>query len=93
MTAASEWDSPPERKHVRPAMAGTYERLFHDVGMPRFFSARDATRLSRSALAGPHLERAIGVLYIPQTERQSHYFYARLPEQFDFVIHIDRPGR
>ena len=40
-------------------------------------------------LAGPNLERAIGVLYIPRTERQSHYFYTRLPEQFDYVIHID----
>jgi erythromycin esterase-like protein len=42
-----------------------------------------------SALAGPHLERAIGVLYLPESERRSHYFHAKLSEQFDYVLHID----
>jgi erythromycin esterase-like protein/adenine/guanine phosphoribosyltransferase-like PRPP-binding protein len=88
VTAASEWDGLPERKQVRPSIAGSYERIFHDTGIPRFLlRLRDAPLAH--ALAGPHLERAIGVLYIPQTERQSHYFYAKLAEQFDFVIHID----
>ena len=42
-----------------------------------------------SALAAPRLERAIGVLYLPETKRASHYFHAQLPEQFDFVLHVD----
>ncbi len=88
VTAASEWDGPPERKPVRPGMPGSYERLFHDAGIPRFLlRLRDAPLVT--ALAAPLLERAIGVLYLPKTERQSHYFYAKLAEQFDFVIHID----
>jgi erythromycin esterase-like protein len=74
---------------VRPSLPGSYERLFHDAGLRRFLLplARDAALAS--ALAGPHLERAIGVLYVPRTERQSHYFHARLADQFDFVIHVD----
>lgn len=88
VTAASEWDGPPDRKHVRPSIAGSYERLFHDAGIPRFLLPLRDPALAQ-ALAGPHLERAIGVLYIPKTERQSHYFYAKLADQFDFLIHID----
>jgi erythromycin esterase-like protein/predicted phosphoribosyltransferase len=89
VTAASEWDAPAERKHVRPALAGSYEKLFHDAGIPRFMLPLRGDPVLASALEGPHLERAIGVIYLPQTERQSHYFHARLPQQFDFVIHID----
>jgi erythromycin esterase-like protein/predicted phosphoribosyltransferase len=89
VTAASEWDGPPERKPVRPSLAGSYERLFHDTGLRRFMLPLKRDPVLSDALAGPHLERAIGVLYIPRTERQSHYFYTRLAEQFDFVIHID----
>ena len=88
VTAASEWDGPPERKHVRQSLTGSYERMFHDSGIPRFLLSLRNPALAH-ALEGPHLERAIGVLYIPRTERQSHYFYARLAQQFDFVIHID----
>ena len=88
VTAASEWDGPPERKHVRQSLTGSYERMFHDSGIPRFLLSLRDPALAH-ALEGPHLERAIGVLYIPRTERQSHYFYARLAQQFDFVIHID----
>ena len=88
VTAASDWDKPAERKQVRPGLAGSYEQLFHDAGIPRFMlPMRDAA--IAQALAGPCLERAIGVLYIPASERQSHYFYARLASQFDFVVHID----
>jgi erythromycin esterase-like protein len=90
VTAASEWDGLPERKHVRPSLAGSYERLFHDAAIPRFLLPLRRDPALASALAGPHLERAIGVLYIPKTERQSHYFRARLADQFDFVIHIDQ---
>jgi erythromycin esterase-like protein len=89
VTAASNWDSPAERKRVRPALRGSYEALFHDVGLPRFFLAlRDGVEAARG-LREPRLQRAIGVIYAPGTERVSHYFYARLPEQFDAVIHID----
>jgi erythromycin esterase-like protein len=85
VSAASGWDSPVERKRVRPALAGSYELLFHQLGVPRFWiSASDARQLG-----GPRLERAIGVIYRPETERASHYFGSRLAEQFDAVIHID----
>jgi erythromycin esterase-like protein len=40
-------------------------------------------------LRQPRMERAIGVIYRPETERFSHYFHARLAEQFDAVIHLD----
>ncbi len=89
VTAASEWDGPAHRKHVRPALAGSYERLFHEAGIPRLLLPLRTDLELSSALAGPHLERAIGVIYAPQTERRSHYFHARLPEQFDYVLHFD----
>jgi erythromycin esterase-like protein/predicted phosphoribosyltransferase len=89
VTAASDWDAPAERKHVRPALAGSYEGLFHEAGVPRFMLPLRSDPVLASELEGPRLERAIGVIYLPQTERQSHYFHARLPQQFDFVIHID----
>jgi erythromycin esterase-like protein len=90
VTAASDWDEPAERKTVRPALPGSYERLFHETGIPRFLlPVRDDATL-RQTLAPPRLERAIGVVYRPDTERGSHYFHARLPSQFDFVLHVDR---
>jgi erythromycin esterase-like protein len=89
VTAASDWDEPSERKRVRPALAGSYEELFHETGAGNFLlNLRDEEKLS-NALRGPRLERAIGVIYLPQTERQSHYFEARLSEQFDAVLHLD----
>jgi erythromycin esterase-like protein/adenine/guanine phosphoribosyltransferase-like PRPP-binding protein len=88
VTAATEWGLPPHRRHVRPSLPGSYERLFHDTGIPRFLlNLRDPD--VATALAGPHLERAIGVIYAPQTERRSHYLHARLPGQFDALIHVD----
>jgi erythromycin esterase-like protein len=89
VTAASAWDGPAHRKHVRPALADSYERIFHEVGVPRFLLNLRGDSALWSALEGPHLERAIGVLYLPETERQSHYFQARLSDQFDFVLHFD----
>ncbi len=89
VTAASDWDEPSERKRVRPALAGSYEELFHETGAGNFLlNLRDEEKI-RKALRGPRLERAIGVIYLPQTERQSHYFDARLSEQFDAVLHLD----
>jgi erythromycin esterase-like protein len=89
VTAASDWDAPAERKRVRPALPGSYEALFHATGLPRFLLPLRDDEATASALREPRLERAIGVIYRPETERQSHYFHARLPEQFDAVLHFD----
>jgi len=89
VTAASSWGGPAERKRVRPALADSYESLFHDVGVGRFMiNLRDAGSAS-AGLRQPMLERAIGVIYLPETERVSHYFHARLSDQFDAVLHFD----
>jgi erythromycin esterase-like protein len=87
VTAASDWGGPAERKTVRPALPGSYEDLFHRSGVDRF------SLLTRGPIApvlrDPRLERAIGVIYRPETERVSHWFHASLSEQFDAVIHLD----
>jgi len=88
VTAASNWDEPPQRMRVRPSLSDSYERLFHDVGVAQFALLLNDSGI-REALRSPRLERAIGVIYRPETERVSHYFPARLSEQFDAVIHID----
>jgi erythromycin esterase-like protein/predicted phosphoribosyltransferase len=82
VTAASQWGGPAERMRVRPALPGSWEELFHEQDRPTFLL--DAQRLH-----GRRLERAIGVIYQPQTERVSHYFHTRLADQFDAVIHLD----
>ncbi len=74
---------------MRPALTHSYELLFHDLDEPRFLLDLRRERAAR-VLAEPRLERAIGVIYRPETERESHYFPARLADQFDAVIHIDR---
>ncbi len=89
VTAAPRWGDPPQRKRVRPALPGSYEALFHHADLDRFWLSSNAPT-SLAALRGPRLERAIGVVYRPQTERQSHYFEADLAAQFDAVIHLDR---
>jgi erythromycin esterase-like protein/predicted phosphoribosyltransferase len=89
VSAATDWGDPVERKIVRPSLAGSYERLFHEADVPRFLLALRNDLEIAGALAAPRLERAIGVIYRPRTERMSHYFRARLPEQFDFVLHLD----
>jgi len=90
VTAASEWDGPAERKRVRPALHGSYEELLHQVGLPRYYlNLRDDTPVRRLMLER-RLERAIGVLYLARSERQSHYFNAQMAQQFDAIIHIDR---
>ncbi len=89
VTAASDWGGAAERKFVRPALPGSYESLFHDVGIDRFLVLMPKGSPANAALKSPLLERAIGVIYRPETERQSHYFHASLAGQFDAVIHID----
>jgi erythromycin esterase-like protein/predicted phosphoribosyltransferase len=82
VTAASDWGAPAERKHVRQALGGSWEQLFHEKGVPAFL-------LDTAGMEGRRLERAIGVVYRPETERTSHYFHAKLADQFDLIIHLD----
>jgi erythromycin esterase-like protein len=89
VTAASDWDGAAETKRVRPGLAGSYEAMFHAIGNPRFLLNLDKRGAVPPELRTPHLQRAIGVIYRPETERQSHYFESRLAEQFDAMIHID----
>jgi erythromycin esterase-like protein len=87
VSAASQWDGDVEHKWVRPALHDSYEHLFHSTGLDRFF-----LRLNDPAaepLRETMLERAIGVIYVPQTERASHYFVTSLAHQFDAVFHLD----
>lgn len=89
VTAASDWDAPAERKRVRPALPGSYEALFHETGIPRFMMNLRAGGAAAEGLREARLERAIGVIYRPQAERMSHYFHARLSDQFDALLHFD----
>jgi erythromycin esterase-like protein len=89
VTAATNWDEPAQLKRVRQGLNNSYERLLHQVDIPNFFlNLRDEE--TKEILRRPMLERAIGVIYRPETERVSHYFEASLSEQFDGVIHFDR---
>jgi erythromycin esterase-like protein len=89
VTAASGWDGPAERKHVRPALPGSYEAIFHQAGIPNFLLSLDGKQEATSFLQEPRLERAIGVIYLPGSERVSHYFHAQLTDQFDVILHFD----
>jgi erythromycin esterase-like protein len=82
VTAASDWGGPAEQKRVRPALPGSWEDHFHGMLVPDLL-------LGTGRLEGRRLERAIGVIYRPETERISHYFHARVAEQFDLLAHID----
>jgi len=91
VAAASDWDGPMEIKVVRPAVQGSYERLCHEAGIKRFLlrlRSPIAADLAKG-LSRPQLERAIGVIYRPESELQSHYFEAELPRQFDEYIWFD----
>jgi len=90
VTAASEWDEPPQRMAVREGLPGSWEDVFHQVEAERLCLAlRDKPLLQKLIASPTRLQRAIGVIYKPETERQSHYFHTRLADQFDAVIHID----
>ncbi|HEX2690733.1 MAG TPA: erythromycin esterase family protein [Kofleriaceae bacterium] len=85
---AHDWDDPAIPEHVMPSLSGSWERLFHGAGMQRFY----VTSASLKRIIGERVERlhrAIDVVYRPETERLSHYYPARLAEQFDIVIHVD----
>lgn len=90
VTAASGWEAPAERKRVRRALPESYEALLHKAGLPRFLLSLQERNDAVAGLSKPRLERAIGVIYRPQTERISHCFEAELPAQFDALLHFDQ---
>ncbi|WP_283631468.1 erythromycin esterase family protein [Mycolicibacterium poriferae] len=90
VTAASRWGGIAERKVVRPALNGSVEELFHEVERSEFLISPMLSRAAAEPLDMVRLGRAIGVIYLPDTERQSHYYHVRPGEQFDALIHLDR---
>jgi erythromycin esterase-like protein len=89
VTAADDWDAPAQRKKVRPGLRGSYEELLHEVSATPYYLTFRGDSVATPELDEPRLQRAIGVIYRPETERQSHYFHARMPRQFDAMIHFD----
>jgi protein-L-isoaspartate(D-aspartate) O-methyltransferase len=91
VAAASNWDGPLEIKRVRPARAGSYEALCHDAGGAHWLLPLRAPLTSDIVgwLSSPLLERAIDVIYLPETDLQRHYFEAVLPKQFDEYVWFD----
>ena len=93
VTAAHDWGEDPETMAVNPSLPGSVERALHETGLARCvvpLRGGPAEDAAREALGEPLLERAIGVIYRPRTERQSHYFLARVGRQFDCLYHFDR---
>jgi erythromycin esterase-like protein/predicted phosphoribosyltransferase len=90
VTAASEWGGVAERKAVRPALNGSIEELLHETGGSAFLISAPLNPEAAEPLGAVRLGRAIGVIYRPETERQSHYFHVRPADQFDAMIHIDQ---
>ncbi len=89
VTAASQWGGEAERKRVRPALPDSYEALLHATGIPAFLLCPLDESDSGRALREPRLQRAIGVIYRPESERSSHWFAASASRQFDALVHID----
>jgi erythromycin esterase-like protein len=89
VTAASDWDEPHRRKRVRDGLEGSWEDVFHRCGMERSVLVLRGNETVRALTMPERLQRAIGVIYRPETERHSHYFQTRLADQFDVMIHID----
>jgi protein-L-isoaspartate(D-aspartate) O-methyltransferase len=91
VAAASEWGGPMEVKQVQPSHIDSYERVCHDVRTDNFLLPlrKPLQEITRKKLLAERLERAIGVIYRPEAELQSHYFYASLPQQFDEYIWLD----
>ncbi len=87
VTVAHSWAGPVQVMAVRPSRRDSYEHLFHEVGLPCF--ALDLHGAAEPALSTTRLERAIGAVYRPESERWTHYFEACLPRQFDIVVHVD----
>jgi erythromycin esterase-like protein len=89
VTAARDWGEPPRHLHVQPSLPGSHERLLHEVGEGGDFFLVTRGAPDPARMFGRRLERAIGVIYRPETERWSHYFEADLATQFDAVVHFD----
>jgi erythromycin esterase-like protein/predicted phosphoribosyltransferase len=92
VTAATNWDDPALQRRVRPGLPGSYEALFHDVregGSANFLLRLRDGGEAANRLRQARLQRAIGVIYRPETERFSHYFLALLADQFDALLHFD----
>jgi erythromycin esterase-like protein len=91
VACASDWDAPMEVKRVNPSGPDSYERLAHDSRVPRFLlDLREGAHAeTRDRLLEPRLERFIGVIYRPDTERWSHYSACSLPQQFDAYVWFD----
>jgi erythromycin esterase-like protein/predicted phosphoribosyltransferase len=89
VTAASEWGGGAQRKTVRPALPGSVEELFHETGKAAFLIVMRPGGPATDALQTIRLARAIGVIYLPATERQSHYYHVRPADQYDAMIHIE----
>ncbi|GGK32902.1 hypothetical protein GCM10011591_00700 [Nocardia camponoti] len=90
VTAAQVWDGPARRETVRFPLPASFEEVLHDTGIPEFaLRLGDAPTPVDEVLSHDRLQRAIGVIYRPDTERQSHYYAAQLAREFDAVIHID----
>jgi len=87
--AANDWDGPAERMRVNPSRQDSIEGLLHAAGLPRFLLPLRGDAALAQALREPRLQRAIGVIYRPDTERWSHYFHSRVAQQFDALIHLD----
>ena len=89
VTAASDWDGPAESKIINAPLRGSYEEIFSQLGKKFFYLDLGVRNEAVAMLEEERLQRAIGVIYRPETERMSHYFHTSLPRQFDFIIHID----
>jgi erythromycin esterase-like protein len=93
VTAAHDWDEPGLRRHVRPSLAESYERVLHEISVqraaPRILLCMREESAATRELEEPRLQRAIGVVYRPDRERMSHYYEVQLSRQFDALIHID----
>ena len=96
VAAADDWDEPMKVKRVRPSLPESHERMAHDSDVGRFLldlREGEVGRELREALREPRLERFIGVIYRPETERWSHYSEAILPKQFDAYVWFDETKR
>ena len=89
VAAASDWDGDMEIKRVNPSRPDSYERQFHDAGMPRLLLDMSRDSAAARGLKRQRLERFIGVIYRPETELMSHYADASLPQQFDAFVWFD----
>jgi erythromycin esterase-like protein len=91
LLAASDWDAPAEIKTVHPSRPDSFEALFHGVRIARYLvdlHPRHNESL-RDDLREPRLERYIGVVYRPESERMSHYAHASLSDQYDGFVWFD----